>query len=151
MLDWFKNLSTSSRWAAYRQYITFGAGFLAALGLITTTQQQDLLKGVADFMAGLQQMLAGLATIIAVVVGAMNAYKAAHNASPAASVQRVQDISSDTSQTPAARLDAKTALLTATANLPEVKDINLEPKASATAELVISTPSNVTAASTAIH
>lgn len=145
MLDWLKNASTSSKWAAYKHYITFGAGFIAAIGLITATQQQDLLKGVGDFMAGLQQMLAGLVTIATFVVGAMNAWKAAHNASASVSIQRVQDQAADKSQ-PAAAMDAKAALLTATATLPEVKEVKLEPTAPATPALAATTPPNVVAA-----
>lgn len=150
-MEWLKNLTTSQRWAAYRQYITFGAGILVALGIVTTTQSQDLIKGFADFMAGLQQMLTGLATIGGVVIVVINAWKAAHNAGPVASVQRVQDLVQDTSQPKAAIMDAKNALLTATASLPEVKEVKLEPAAPATPELVSTTPPNVTAAPTVVH
>lgn len=135
-MKWLSDLTTSQWWAASRQYITFFAGILVALGLITATQSQDLLKGFADFIAGAKQMLAGLATIAGVIVAAINSYKAAHNAGTKPSLERIQESA-------AQNTDIKAALISATAQLPEVEEVKLDQAHPVSETLAAITPINV--------
>jgi hypothetical protein len=145
-LTWLTTLDTRQWLAASRQYISFFAGVLAAVGVVTATQSQDLVKELGDLVSGAAQLGAALAAIAGAVVALVNSFKAAHAASPLGAVQRVQELAA----TPAAgyqQLDAKTALITATANLAEVKGVALDPLARTAPALNAATPSNVKIAS----
>lgn len=124
-LNWLATLDTRQWVAASRQYISFGVGAAAMLGLIAATQSQDLIKNIGDFVSGATQVVAALGTAAAAMVAIINSIKAAHNSGPEVAVQRVQEIAQDPAQ-PGSR-DAKAALVTAAVSLPEVKKIELAP------------------------
>lgn len=141
-LTWLSTLDTRQWGAASRQYITFGAGILVTISVISATQSQDLIKNLGDFVTGATQFVAALGVIAGAVVAIKNSFTAAHNAGPEVAVQRVAEIA----KSPDAPLEAKAALITATANLDEVKGIALDAKAPDTPTLDGATPANVTPA-----
>lgn len=141
-LTWLTTLDTRQWIAGSRQYISFAAGILAAIGIISATQSQDLVKELGDLVAGVTQIVAAAGAIAAATVAIINSIKAAHAASPTGAVERVQEIATTPSVGPQ-QIEAKAALITATANLAEVKGVALEPAARAAPALNAATPDNV--------
>lgn len=141
-LTWLTTLDTRQWIAASRQYISFFAGVLAAVGFVSATQSQDLVKELGDLVAGFTQLVAAVVAIAGAVVALVNSFKAAHAASPTGAVERVQEIATTPSAGPQ-QIEAKAALITATANLAEVKGVALEPAARAAPALNAATPDNV--------
>lgn len=124
-LTWLSTLDTRQWGAASRQYITFGAGIIAAVGFISATQSQNLIKDLGDLVTGATQLVAAAGAIAAAFIAIKNSFTAAHNAGPEVAVQRVQQIAQDPAQ-PVSQ-DAKAALVTAAVSLPEVKAIEIAP------------------------
>ena len=89
MPDWFVKLTDSQKWAAYRNYISFAAGMLASLGMITATQQQDLLAAWDSIFAGSKQVIAGLITIGGILGPIVMGWWASHRASPKEQIKAV--------------------------------------------------------------
>lgn len=146
-LNWLASLDTRQWIAGSRQWISFIAGALATIGLVSATQSQDLIKHLGDLVAGATQLVAALGVIATAAVALINSIKAMHNSSKEVAVQRVQEIAQDPAE-PVSR-DAKAALVTAAVSLPEVKSIQIAPADSSTeakAEVVAlnaATPSSV--------
>lgn len=128
MPKWLTDLTSSQWWAASRHYITFGFGILAGLGVLTVAQQHDSLAAIDDIASGLTKIATGVGTLLTVFVPIVNGYIAAHKASPVSNIQTVQAIATDPAHPDTA--DAKVALLTAVASMPEVTGkITLKDKA----------------------
>lgn len=142
-LTWLSKLDTRQWGAASRQYITFGAGILATLAVITTTQSQDLVKNLGDFVSGAAQVGTGLAALATVIIAIKNSFTAAHNSGPEVAVQRVEELAKSPDAPKSVTVEAKAALITATANLDEVKAVALEPTAPEAPALNVATPENV--------
>lgn len=123
MPAWFNSLTTGQWWAAGRNYISFGLGILATLGIVTVIQSHDALGAIDQITAGLKQVVAGLTTLATIAGTVITAHKAAHKASPTEQVKSVAAIANDPTQP--ASTDAKAALLTAAVSVPEVKHIEI--------------------------
>lgn len=123
MPAWFNSLTTGQWWAAGRNYISFGLGILATLGIVTVVQSHDALGAIDQITAGLKQVAGGVTTLAGIIGTAIAAWKAAHNAAPAQQIKSVAAIANDPTQP--ASTDAKAALLTAAVSVPEVKHIEI--------------------------
>lgn len=125
MPSWFSDLTTSQWWAAGRNYISFGLGAIATVGVITVVQQHDAVVAFDQIAAGLKQVIAGVTTLVSIGGTVAAAWKAAHKASPVEQVKSVAAIAVDPTQP--ASPEAKSALLQAAVSVPEVKHIEIAP------------------------
>lgn len=130
MPQWFSDLTSSQWWAASRHWITFGFGLLGGIGVLTVVQQHDALGAIDDISSGLVKLLegrsapgqiaTGFGTLLTIFGPIINGMIASRKASPVGQIESVKVLTNDPAQ-PVAK-DAKVALLTATATLPELKD-----------------------------
>lgn len=100
MPSWFTKLTSSQKWAAYRNYISFGAGMLASLGMITTIQQQDMLTAFDSIFAGSKQVIAGFITIGGILGPIAMGWWASHRASPKEQIAAVVAMVNDPTALP---------------------------------------------------
>ena len=94
-MDTLNKLTTSQIWANARHWITYVAGILTALGIVSLTQSQDLLAAFNNLIDGLEKVVAALVVIAGAVTTAINSWKAAHNAAPAQQIQAVSQMGKD--------------------------------------------------------
>lgn len=134
-------MTTGQWWANARHYITFGAGILCTLGVVTATQQADALANLDQIADGVTKIAAAVVALITAFAPIVNGLIAGKNASPQAQVQAVSDMATQPS---ALSLPAKEAIVVAAAVLPEVEKVKLDPSAPLALTLEAKTPSNVT-------
>ena len=140
-MKWLSDLTSQQWWANCRHYITFGAGILAGIGVITATQQQGLIAGLNDIVGGLERTVAGVVAVAAILGPVINGLISSRRASPASQIQSVQAIAAEPASARSIPNEAKTALVLATNSLPEVKGVITNPTG-AGAALAESIPSN---------
>lgn len=136
-MKFLTDLSTSQVWAQLRHYITFVAGVAAAIGILTVVAQPTLVDGAMTLLGRVEKIVATLVTLAGAITLLVNALKASRAASPAAAVERVQEMATDPKQ-PQAQ-EAKEALVAATNSIPEVKGVVTD-KTAAGIKLAESTP-----------
>lgn len=141
-MKWLSDLTSSQWWAASRQYISFAAGIAAAVGVLTATQQTQIMADVDQVISGLKQVIAGLAGLAAILVPIVSGIIASRKASPASNIKTVQAIAADPAQPQSA--EAKVALVEATNSMSEVRGVVMT-RTGAGAALALSIPSSTVA------